>query len=78
MYCIIDPSDSEVDAAARNVPSRYGQRFTTPPLDLEDQNEAFSMAKPPLVRNASLSFYDSENRHKEKVSKADSSGSGRK
>lgn len=59
---VVDHQEAESDSSFRSVPPRYGgQRFTTPAVEL-DQAEAFS--KPPLVRNPSLSFYESESRHK--------------
>ena len=70
-YCttiiiIADPHEAEIDPVSRSLPSRYGQRFTAPPLDLEDE-----LNKPPLVRNPSLSFYEADNRMKEKSAKAE-------
>lgn len=66
---IVDPHEAEIEPVIRPLPSRYGQRFTAPALDLEDE-----LDKPPLVRNPSLSFYEADNRMMEKSSKAEGGG----
>ena len=66
----LDPHEADIDPVTRTLPSRYGQRYTTPPLEIEE-GEGFSLTKPPLVRNTSLSFYEAENRMKEKTTKVD-------
>lgn len=71
----LEPHEADIDPVSRPLPQRYGgQRFTAPPLDIEE-SQGFSITKPPLARNTSLSFYEAENRMKEMATKADSSRS---
>ncbi|XP_067944083.1 guanine nucleotide exchange factor subunit RIC1-like isoform X2 [Watersipora subatra] len=67
----IDPHEADMEPVMRPLHSRYGQRYTTPPLEIPEP-DGFVLAKPPLVRNTSLTYYDPENRLNE-TAKADGS-----